>query len=170
MPHCIFFNATDHCGCNDLKKWSKYIWVLDYKNKRKNNFIKKKVEYYKKKYPRKKIIFSCHWGPNYVDKISSEIKEFGRFLIDIGVGIVFGHSAHHIPPEIYDKYKKGIIIYGLGDFINDYMVDKKYKSDYALMCSVDFKIRQIKFIKVKRRFINSSSIPFIVSEDIVDYF
>ena len=34
---------------------------------------------------------------------------FGKILIDNGVDIIFGHSAHHIPPKIYEYYKNKII-------------------------------------------------------------
>ena len=46
------------------------------------------------------------------------MRSFGKALIDVGVDIVHGHSAHHIiPPE---KYNGGVIFYSLGDFVNDY--------------------------------------------------
>lgn len=48
-------------------------------------------------------------------------------LIDNGVDIVHGHSSHHIKGvEIYNKRP---IIYGAGDFVDDYAVDTEYRND-----------------------------------------
>ena len=90
--------------------------------------------------------------------------EFGKALIDNGVQIVFGNSAHHIPPRPMQLYKNGLIIYGLGDLVNDYSVRNNYKSDESLMCMIDnLKITKI---KVKRKFVGeNSSIPFIVKNN-----
>ena len=35
-----------------------------------------------------------------------------------------------------EEYNNGIIIYGLGDLINDYAVKNSYKSDYAMICII----------------------------------
>ena len=37
--------------------------------------------------------------------------KFARDLIDSGVDIVFGHSAHHIVKTPVIKYKNGIVIF-----------------------------------------------------------
>ena len=152
-----FFDITDHCGCNDPDLWAKHIWLVDLHNKSNWKSILKKVNKYKKYF----IVFSVHWGTNWLKHIPHYMTEFGKALIDNGVQIVFGHSAHHIPPKSMQLYKKGLIIYGLGDFVNDYSVRNNYKSDEALMCMVDnLKIQKI---KVKRKFVEgSSSIPFLV--------
>jgi len=64
-------------------------------------------------------IFSIHWGPNWGYEISKEEKEFAYRLIDeANVDIVFGHSSHHF--KGIETYKNKVIIYGAGDFINDY--------------------------------------------------
>ena len=157
----IFLNASDHCGCYDKELWSKHIMIIDYndldgiyakiKNIRKNkNTI---------------LVLSMHWGSNWVDgEMPDHIKEFGRGLIDHGVDIVYGHSAHHIPKTPIEEYKGGLIIYGLGDFINDYSVDHKYKSDHSLMCSIQISKSSLSYelIPVHRKFVEEGgSIPFL---------
>lgn len=154
----IFFSYTDHCGCKDLNYWAKYINVLDYKNTDKIihmiNLLKNK---------NKIIIFSIHWGPNWLDKLPKNMIKFGRLLIDNGVDIVFGHSAHHVPPVPYEIYKEKLIIYGLGDAINDYGIKKKYNSDKALMALANINnknnLTNLNIIPIKRYFEDSSSIP-----------
>ncbi len=153
-----FFSATDH-----PEDWNKKIWVIDIEQQSEMvlRALVNKIENIRKANPKAFIIFSIHWGPNYLTKIPFYMKKFGRRLIDVGVDIVFGHSAHHIPPpKNYEKYEHGIIIYGLGDFVNDYAVDKFFRSDQALMCLVDTDTMKMNFIPVTRVFVDAhSSIP-----------
>jgi poly-gamma-glutamate capsule biosynthesis protein CapA/YwtB (metallophosphatase superfamily) len=71
-------------------------------------------------YPRSSVvIFSIHWGPNWGYEISEGERNFAYRLIDeANVDIVFGHSSHHF--KGIETYKGKLIIYGAGDFINDY--------------------------------------------------
>jgi poly-gamma-glutamate synthesis protein (capsule biosynthesis protein) len=65
------------------------------------------------------VIFSIHWGPNWGYEISEEERNFAHRLIDeANIDIVFGHSSHHF--KGIETYKGKLIIYGAGDFINDY--------------------------------------------------
>ena len=64
------------------------------------------------------IIFNIHWGPNWGYEISNEEKYFAHNLIDSGVDLFFGHSSHHF--KGFEIYKDKLIVYGTGDFINDY--------------------------------------------------
>lgn len=154
----IFFSYTDHCGCNNLDYWGKYINILDYKNTDRILHILKLI-----KSKNKLIVFSIHWGSNWLDKLPKQMIKFGRLLIDNGADIVFGHSVHHIPPVPYEIYKDKLIIYGLGDTINDYRVKKKYNSDKALMALAKVnkknKLFNLDIIPIKRYFEESSSIP-----------
>jgi poly-gamma-glutamate synthesis protein (capsule biosynthesis protein) len=64
-------------------------------------------------------IASIHWGENWGYAIPRRQQNVARSLIDrAGVTIVHGHSSHH--PKGFELYQGGIIIYGAGDFINDY--------------------------------------------------
>ncbi len=65
------------------------------------------------------ILFSIHWGGNWGYDVSQEQKNFAHRLIDdAGVDIVHGHSSHHF--KGIEVYRNRAIIYGAGDFINDY--------------------------------------------------
>jgi poly-gamma-glutamate capsule biosynthesis protein CapA/YwtB (metallophosphatase superfamily) len=80
-------------------------------------------------------ICSIHWGGNWGYDIESERRSFAHHLIDeIGVDIVHGHSSHH--PQTIEVYEGKVILYGCGDFINDYEGIRgyeKYRSDLTLM-------------------------------------
>ena len=81
------------------------------------------------------VVFSVHWGGNWGYDISARQREFAHQLIDQGlVDVIFGHSSHH--PMGLEVYKHKLIIYGAGDFINDYegiSGHEKYRGDLSLM-------------------------------------
>lgn len=65
------------------------------------------------------VVASIHWGGNWGFDIPPEQIEFAHRLIDdAGVDIIHGHSFHHV--KGIEVYKEKPIIYGCGDFINDY--------------------------------------------------
>lgn len=68
------------------------------------------------------IIFTIHWGDKIMTTCKPVYREFSQFLIKNGVNVVYGHNARHILP--FEYYQGGIIIYSLGNFINDYMGEK----------------------------------------------
>lgn len=81
------------------------------------------------------VIASIHWGSNWGYEIPRKQTEFAHELIDTaGVDIVHGHSSHHVMG--IEVYKDKPIIYGCGDFLNDYEGIGGYedfRADLALM-------------------------------------
>lgn len=81
------------------------------------------------------IIFSIHWGSNWGYEIPESFRSFAHGLIDIAnVDVVFGHSSHHFRP--IEIYRGKPILYGCGDFINDYegiSGYEEYRDDLTLM-------------------------------------
>jgi poly-gamma-glutamate synthesis protein (capsule biosynthesis protein) len=64
-------------------------------------------------------IASIHWGGNWGYEIPEEQIAFAHGLIDeAGIDIVHGHSSHH--PKAIEIWKERLILYGCGDFLNDY--------------------------------------------------
>ena len=62
-------------------------------------------------------IVSSHWGASYWKYPIPFQMEFAREMIDCGANIVLGHHPHVI--QGIEKYKSGIIVYSLGDFVFD---------------------------------------------------
>jgi poly-gamma-glutamate capsule biosynthesis protein CapA/YwtB (metallophosphatase superfamily) len=85
------------------------------------------------------IVVSIHWGSNWGYYIPDEHTIFARTLIDkAGVSIVHGHSSHH--PKAIEIYRDSLILYGCGDFLNDYEGIRgyeRYRDDLALMYFAD---------------------------------
>jgi len=65
------------------------------------------------------VVASIHWGGNWGYEIPQEQIDFAHRLVESGgVDIVFGHSAHH--PKGIEVHCSKLILYGSGDFIDDY--------------------------------------------------
>jgi poly-gamma-glutamate synthesis protein (capsule biosynthesis protein) len=86
-------------------------------------------------------VVSLHWGSNWGYAIPQEQVDFAHRLVEQGVDVVHGHSSHHVRP--IDIYRERLILYGCGDFLNDYegieRFDKFRKDLTALyFATVDF--------------------------------
>jgi len=81
------------------------------------------------------VIFSIHWGNNWGYEILDRQRYVAHWLIDnASVDIIHGHSSHH--PQGIEIYKDKLILYGAGDFINDYegiSGYESYRDDLTLM-------------------------------------
>ena len=92
------------------------------------------------KQPGDVIIASIHWGPNWGYEIPEEHRSFAHALIDQAhVSVVHGHSSHH--PKAIEIYKNQLILYGCGDFLNDYEGIRGYeefRGDLTLMYFAGF--------------------------------
>jgi len=85
--------------------------------------------------PSELIIVSVHWGPNWGYEIPHEHRSFAHALIDrADVSIIHGHSSHHA--KAIEVYRNRLILYGCGDFLNDYEGIRGYeefRDDLVLM-------------------------------------
>ena len=84
--------------------------------------------------PRDIIVLSLHWGGNWGYGISDKEVAFAHALVDrAGVDILHGHSSHHA--RAIEAYRGKLILYGCGDFMNDYEGIRGYeefRGDLAL--------------------------------------
>jgi len=65
------------------------------------------------------VVVSIHWGSNWGYEVSGEQRDFARWLIEASpASIIHGHSSHH--PRAIEVHRGKLILYGCGDFINDY--------------------------------------------------
>jgi poly-gamma-glutamate capsule biosynthesis protein CapA/YwtB (metallophosphatase superfamily) len=81
------------------------------------------------------VVVSVHWGRNWGYQVPQEEIDFAHRLIDVaGVDIIHGHSSHHV--KGIEVYRDRPILYGCGDFLNDYEGIggyEYYRSDLGLM-------------------------------------
>ena len=86
-------------------------------------------------------VVSVHWGPNYRWSPAREIVDLAHWLIDeCGVDIIHGHSSHHI--QGVEVYKGKLIVYGCGDFVDDYAVVKDWRNDLSAAWRVSVQERE----------------------------
>ncbi len=124
------------------------------------------------------VVASIHWGENWGYEIPQAQIEFAHKLIDdANVNVIHGHSSHHIKGiEVYNDQP---IIYGCGDFLNDYEGIRGYEAfrdDLGLMYFasmdpltgklIDLQMTptQIKYFKVNR----ASTLDSLWLRDILD--
>jgi gamma-polyglutamate biosynthesis protein CapA len=67
-------------------------------------------------------ILCFHWGNEYIHIPSLDQRKLAYKFIDNGADIIIGHHPHVIQP--FERYKKGIIFYSLGNFIFDFLHSK----------------------------------------------
>ncbi len=81
------------------------------------------------------VLLSIHWGGNWGYPVAQRTRDFAHALLDhAGVDLVYGHSSHH--PLGIEVYGGKLILYGCGDFINDYegiRGNEQYRGDLRIM-------------------------------------
>lgn len=80
------------------------------------------------------VVASVHWGPNWGYDVSRQEVAFAHALVDGGVDVVHGHSSHH--PRPLEVYRGHLVLYGCGDFIDDYegiTGYEEYRDDLRLL-------------------------------------
>jgi poly-gamma-glutamate synthesis protein (capsule biosynthesis protein) len=81
------------------------------------------------------LIVSAHWGPNWGRRPPENHVRCAHAMVEHGVDLVFGHSCHVVQGiEVCDGRP---ILYGVGDFIDDYAVDPSERNDQAFVFLVD---------------------------------
>ncbi|HEX7970802.1 MAG TPA: CapA family protein [Thiobacillus sp.] len=80
-------------------------------------------------------VASIHWGANWGYAVPAAHRTFAHALVErCAVDVVHGHSSHH--PLGIEVYRERPILYGCGDFLNDYegiAGYTSYRSDLCLM-------------------------------------
>ncbi|WP_396612555.1 CapA family protein [Haloferax sp. S1W] len=92
------------------------------------------------------LVASLHWGPNMREYPPQEFQDFAHWLVDHGVDILHGHSAHVFQGvEVYDG---SVILYDTGDFVDDYSVDETLRNDrsflFEIRVSADGELRELR--------------------------
>lgn len=97
------------------------------------------------------VVASIHWGGNWGYNIPRQQTEFAHKLLDdAGVDIIYGHSSHH--PKGIEVYKEKPVLYGCGDFLNDYegiSGYEQFRGDLVLMYLVSMDPSAGKLIRLE---------------------
>jgi poly-gamma-glutamate capsule biosynthesis protein CapA/YwtB (metallophosphatase superfamily) len=96
------------------------------------------------------VLFSNHWGPNMMQRPKEIFRRFARAVIDLGVDIYYGHSAHVF--QGVEIYHGKPILYDTGDFIDDYAVNRELRNDWSVLFQLSVeegRFRRLDLIAVK---------------------
>lgn len=77
------------------------------------------------------LVVSAHWGGNWGSDVPPEHRALARRMVDAGADVVFGHSPHIF--RGVEVYRGRPIIYGAGDFVDDYAVDPEERNDLSFI-------------------------------------
>jgi poly-gamma-glutamate capsule biosynthesis protein CapA/YwtB (metallophosphatase superfamily) len=76
------------------------------------------------------VIVAPHWGPNMRAQPVPHVRHAAAALEEAGATLVAGHSAH-VP-----QGPRGRVLFDLGDFVDDYAVDRALRNDLGLLWMV----------------------------------
>jgi poly-gamma-glutamate capsule biosynthesis protein CapA/YwtB (metallophosphatase superfamily) len=77
------------------------------------------------------VVASLHWGPNWELVKRRPLRRFARWLVDTGVDVVHGHSAH--VPQGIEVYEGRPLLYDCGDLVDDYVVKPGLHNDRSFV-------------------------------------
>ncbi len=92
------------------------------------------------------LLVTPHWGPNMATEPSCSIRRTADELLREGATLIAGHSAHvfhGVAPRV---------LYDLGDFLDDYRVDRKLRNDLGLLFLVDLAGDRLEAVPLKLEF------------------
>jgi poly-gamma-glutamate capsule biosynthesis protein CapA/YwtB (metallophosphatase superfamily) len=96
------------------------------------------------------VIFTIHWGPNMRARPTPAFREFAHKVMDAGVDVFWGHSAHLV--QGIELYRGRPVLYDAGDLIDDYAVDEHERNDLSalfLLHVVPPSVEQIEVLPVR---------------------
>jgi poly-gamma-glutamate synthesis protein (capsule biosynthesis protein) len=77
------------------------------------------------------VVASLHWGPNWDTTPSESQQSFAQWLVEQGVDVVHGHSAHVL--QGVEVHEGRPIIYDAGDFVDDYIDKDDYQNKHSAL-------------------------------------
>lgn len=116
--------------------------------------LRKKVDF---------IIASIHWGPNMRERPTQEFIDFAHQMIDAGIDIIHGHSAHIF--QGIELYKNKLIMYDTGDFVDDYMVTPALRNNLSFLFQVKIDKQRIKSLRLTPVFIENMQVNLTKGND-----
>lgn len=91
-------------------------------------------------------MLSVHWGPNMINRPSRQFRKLARSVIDMGYGVLYGHSPHVF--QGVEIYKGRPILYACGDLVDDYCVDSEFMNDRQLLFELELARTRLEKIRI----------------------
>jgi poly-gamma-glutamate synthesis protein (capsule biosynthesis protein) len=87
------------------------------------------------------VVLSVHWGTDITLVPAAHFRSFARAAVESGVDLVYGHGDHVF--QGVEVHGNGLILYGTGDFLDDYAVDPLLRYDWTFVFQVRIDARGI---------------------------
>lgn len=101
------------------------------------------------------IIVTVHWGTEYIPFPSPSQKEIARFLLSKNVNIIVGTHPHILQGMMKDD--KSLVVFSLGNFLSDPLIDNKPNEEAFLLSHYSFilkvRLNEEKIVHIDKRFI-----------------
>lgn len=108
------------------------------------------------------VIVIVHGGHEGYCLPSPRMVDTYRFFIDSGANVVVSHHSHCFSG--YENYNKGLIFYGLGNFIFDSMNNRNTDFNYGFGVRLIFKDNEISFETIPYKQCNEEPGVFLLNE------
>jgi poly-gamma-glutamate capsule biosynthesis protein CapA/YwtB (metallophosphatase superfamily) len=92
------------------------------------------------------VIFSNHWGGNFIERPSDEFRQFAKRVIELGADIYHGHSAHIL--QGIEIHQGKPILYDTGNVIDDYAVHPQLRNDRSCLFKLMFEAKKLHRIEL----------------------
>jgi poly-gamma-glutamate capsule biosynthesis protein CapA/YwtB (metallophosphatase superfamily) len=109
------------------------------------------------------VVFSNHWGANFVERPAPDFRRFARRVIELGADVYYGHSAHLC--QGIEIHLGRPILYDTGDFIDDYAVDPVLRNDHSCLFKLTFDQGQLRRIELIPVTLNVARVALARGED-----
>ena len=109
------------------------------------------------------VIATIHWGPNMREHPSKAFVDFAHQMIDAGIDIIHGHSAHVF--QGIEIYNKKLIMYDTGDIVNDYAIDPEVRNDRSFIFLVNINKKGIINVRLVPTLVNHMQVNHATGTD-----
>ncbi|MFC7213428.1 CapA family protein [Saliphagus sp. GCM10025334] len=92
------------------------------------------------------VVASIHWGGNWVEHPSDQLVAFSHWLVDQGVDIVHGHSAHVV--QAVERYNDGVVLHDTGDLVDDFGIKGDLGNDKSYLFEITIKDDDLEEIRL----------------------
>lgn len=99
------------------------------------------------------VVLSVHWGPNMVQRPRRPFPSFARAVIERGVDLIHGHSAHVF--HGVEVHRGAPILYDTGEALDDYSVDPVLRNDRSFVFLADLegsRVRALRLMPIRLRY------------------
>lgn len=92
------------------------------------------------------IVLSLHWGYNLVQRPPRPFRWFARAVLERGVDLIHGHSAHIFQGVEIHHGKP--ILYDTGEALDDYATDPVLRKDRSFVFLADFEGQRVRALRL----------------------